>query len=61
MTETRFQLPDGQKLGYEKQGSNLWRIMSIDPGSPPAAVGPHYKTKAELLADLDRYAKEFGF
>lgn len=26
-----------------------------------AVVGPHYKTRTELLADLERYAKEYGF
>ena len=45
------------ELGYRKDGPNLWRICATDDGS---AVGPHYRTKAELLADLERFAAEFG-
>ena len=51
---TRF-----KELGYRCDGPSLWRIYDIRD-DPPAAVGPFYKTKAELLADLDRYAAEFG-
>jgi hypothetical protein len=35
----------------------IWRIVDAETGN---TVGPVYKTKAELLADLERYAKEFG-
>ncbi len=62
-TWTRFELPDGQKLGFIKY--NDWRIVHLDPNQKrnlqQAFVGPISKTKAELLTDLDRYAKEFGF
>jgi hypothetical protein len=50
--KTRF-----AELGYEQHAPGLWRIMSLDT---PAAVGPHYASKAELLADLERYATFYG-
>lgn len=64
-TLTRFELPDGQRLAYMKYGSG-WRIVHIDPNSKrthglPVFVGAIYKTKAELLADLDSFAHSFGF
>ena len=66
-TPTRFELPDGQRLAYI-QWAKDWRIVHIDPSNHTdyrsicrAFVGPIYRTKAELLSDLDRYAKEFGF
>ena len=46
------------ELGYRQDDHELWRIYSMD--GTPAAVGPQYRSKAELLADLDRYAKEYG-
>jgi len=49
MTQTRY-----AELAYEQRGTNLWRIIST------AAIGPHYKSRAELLADLDRFAREYG-
>jgi hypothetical protein len=52
MTPTRF-----AELGYRKDSSRLWRIYALDG---PAAVGPLYRTKAELLADLERFAREYG-
>lgn len=45
------------ELGYAQHGPNLWRIIDMETG---AAIGPHYKSKTELLADLDRYARVFG-
>ena len=42
-------------LGYMEHGG-IWRIVTTEDG---AAVGPQYATKAELLADLDRYAAEY--
>ena len=47
-TETR---QDG--LGYVKHGRNTWRLVDTVTG---ATIGPVYATKAELLADLDRFA-----
>jgi hypothetical protein len=43
-------------LGFEWRGDH-WRILDNATGS---AVGPIYKTRKELLADLDRFAREFG-
>jgi hypothetical protein len=43
-------------LGYEKHGHGLWRMIDTSTGN---AVGYHYETKAELLADLERYARKF--
>ena len=51
---TRFAI-----LGYRQDAAQLWRIYSMD-GDRPHAVGPHYRTKTELLADLERYAQEYG-
>lgn len=47
-------------LGYRCDGHGLWRIYDVDDRDSMAAVGPFYRTKAELLADLERYASEYG-
>ena len=47
-------------LGYRCDGRGLWRIYDVMELDSIGAVGPQYRTKAELLADLDRYAKQFG-
>ena len=52
--KTRF-----PELGYQKHDRNLWRIVCLQ-GDVPAAIGPHYRTKAELLGDLTRYATDYG-
>ena len=49
---TRF-----EELGYTKIDTNLWRIVSLEDG---AVIGPQYRTKTELLCDLERYATEYG-
>jgi len=48
---TRF-----KELGYHEWGAGNWRFVTEDG----AEVGRSYKTKAELLADLDRYARDYG-
>lgn len=48
-----------KELGYRKDGPMLWRICDLT-GERAQAVGAYYATKAELLADLDRYAAEYG-
>ena len=48
------------ELAYRKDDKNLWRIYDVTNSERPAATGPHYRTKSELLADLERYATEFG-
>lgn len=45
------------ELNYENQSRNNWRIIDVSTG---CAVGPSYHSEAELLADLDRFAKVFG-
>ena len=52
MIQTRY-----AELAYEQYDKNWWRIIDV---SDSAAVGPIYKSHAELLADLDRFAREFG-
>lgn len=47
---TRF-----KELGYRKTMPGLWRFVDAETG---ADVGPQYRTKAELLADLERYARD---
>lgn len=59
--ETRFRQDDGQRLVFAKLRDH-WRIMVYNaPNDGPHGVGPLYATKAELLADLTRYALEYGF
>jgi hypothetical protein len=43
-------------LSYQRQGK-IWRILSEDG----KAIGPQYKSRFELLVDLERYAKEYGY
>jgi len=47
------------ELGYRFDGPRCWRIYDITD-KREAAVGPFYASKAELFADLDRYAKDYG-
>jgi hypothetical protein len=48
-----------RELGYVHQDRNLWRFVDLtDEGAH--YTGPHYRTKAELLADLERQAWVFG-
>ena len=48
------------ELCYMQQDRNLWRFVYVGEGCE-SVVGPQYRTKAELLADLERYAREWGF
>lgn len=55
--KTRF-----KELGYwhmSGKGFNFWQCVALD-GDRPAQVGTQYATKAELLANLEAYATEFG-
>ncbi len=52
LRKTRF-----PELAYTNITPGLWRIVDT---STKQTVGPHYATKAELLADLERYARDFG-
>lgn len=49
-TATRF-----AQLGYRQDFRACWRVVDLESGS---SVGPQYRTRAELLADLERYARE---
>ncbi len=42
-------------LGYTQVLRDLWRVVDMSTG---AHVGPHYRTKTELMADLPRYAQD---
>ena len=46
------------ELGYRCDGRQLWRIYDLSGIVGP--VGPQYRSKAELIADLERYAIAFG-
>lgn len=53
-TKTRF-----EPLGLSQCGPRLWRWVDTSwKPEAPAVVGPHYQTKMEALADLERYARE---
>ena len=45
------------ELGYRQDAPDLWRIYATEDRCP---VGPHFASKAELLADLHRYAAFYG-
>ena len=51
-------------LGVSQCAPSLWRFVCLDfdgggtTPTAPAVVGPQYRTKAECLADLHRYAAE---
>jgi hypothetical protein len=44
------------ELNYQRQWDR-WRIVTAED---EATVGPQYRSKAELLGDLDRYAGVHG-
>ena len=49
------------ELGYRQEGPGLWRICDISAGEGNESdVGPYYRTKTELLADLASFAATFG-
>lgn len=46
-------------LFYTRITPTLWRVVDRSDGAGPIrCVGPLYRTKAELLADFDRYARD---
>ena len=47
-------------LGYVRVARDLWRVVDRHEGDGewPVCVGPLYRTRGELLEDLDRYARE---
>jgi hypothetical protein len=46
-----------KELGYSRITRDLWRLIDLETG---ADIGPYYRTKAELLGDLTRYATDYG-
>lgn len=42
-------------------GAPVWRIVDAHEADRAAAVGEVYHSRSELLADLDRYAKTWGY
>lgn len=49
---TRF-----DELQFARIAPGVWRIVDAETGH---VVGPHYGSRAELLADLERFAAFFG-
>lgn len=56
----KFQSTRFKELVYANMDRGLWRLFNVDYDGEKHAVGPYYSTKAELLADLTRYATNFG-
>ena len=59
--KTRF-----SALGYMLVVPGVWRFVDISERMPVSwgdcrCVGPQYATKAELLADMESYAKRGGW
>lgn len=58
--KTRFETATGS-LGYAHLAPSTWQFVWTE-GACSNQVGPIYATRAELLADLNRYAAEsWGF
>ena len=57
MNHDAIRLTRYPELGYRCNAPGLWRIVDKDTG---ASVGPLYRSKGELLADLNRYATAYG-
>lgn len=54
--KTRF-----DRLGYANVCPGIWQFIDLIEPCAPAQIGRLYATKAELLADLERFAQERGF
>jgi hypothetical protein len=52
--KTRF-----KELGFWNLEPGCWQVVDLS-GDKPAQVGCHYSSKAELLANLEAYAYQFG-
>ncbi len=52
------------ELSYVNDAPGLWRIVDalngLNASGYLSRIGPHYRTKGELLADLARYASVYG-
>ena len=49
-TATRY-----PELAYVRHAANLWRLIDTETGQP---IGPLYRSRSELLADLSNFHKE---
>ncbi len=48
-------------MGYAMITDGLWQhVVKDEEDGSLSQVGPHYKTKIELLADSHRYCMEYG-
>lgn len=45
------------EIGFQKVNPDLWRFVSLEDG---CHVGDHYRTKAELMANLEDYASLYS-
>lgn len=45
------------ELGYRQDAPGVWRIVDTDGGK---SIGPYYRTRVELLCDLDGFARGRG-
>ena len=48
------------EMGFGMIEPGCWRFISLQDGAE-SVVGHRYASKAELLADCDRYLKEWGY
>lgn len=60
-TGTRIYRTRFPELGYTRCAPREWRFVDLtDPDRGPVEVGSIYPSRAELLANVERYASEFG-
>jgi hypothetical protein len=60
--KTRFECKETkQALLYRRIDNNTWSFFNHVFGTEPSKVGPVYKTQAELLADAERFATQYGY
>ena len=52
--KTRF-----TELGFTMIEPGCWQFLNLADGEP-SQVGTHYASKAELMANIERYAAEYG-
>ena len=57
MTQPAIRPTRFSELGYTMVSPDLWRLVDMKTRSH---IGAHYRSKAELMGDLDRYASIFG-
>ena len=51
-------------IGFVNLRPGIWMFCNLEhhkQGDTPVTIGSRYATKDELLADCDRYLKEYGF